>query len=102
MMSKLDTLILRGTELMDFESFTPEEIAAKFGWSPRHVRKLARQIGACRLLGNRMVLLAEDVQALLDATKPEPKLTRTEHQPNMPVKNYADLVALRERKRKAK
>ncbi len=84
---------------MEFKAFTPEEIAEKFGWSPRHVRKLAREIGACRLLGNRMVLLEEDVKALLKATKPVPKVARTKLRPNMPVKNYDDLVALRNRKR---
>lgn len=84
---------------MEFVSFTPDEIAEKFGWSPRHLRKLAREIGACRLLGNRMVLLEEDVKALLEATKPVPKVTSTKLRPNMPVKNYDDLVALRNRKR---
>lgn len=87
------------TALIGFPVFTPEEIAEKFGWSPRHVRKLAREIGACRLLGNRMVLLEEDVKALLDATKPMPKVTRTQPKPNMPVKNYDDLVLFRNRKR---
>lgn len=84
---------------MEFVSFTPEEIAKKFGWSPRHVRKLAREIGACRLLGNRMVLLEEDVKALLEVTKPVPKVTRIQPRPNMPVKNYDELVVLRNRKR---
>ncbi len=84
---------------MDFVSFTPEEVAEKFGWSPRQVRKLAREIGACRLLGNRMVLLEEDVKAILEATKPVPNVTRTKLRPNMPVKNYDDLVAFRNRKR---
>lgn len=84
---------------MEFVSFTPDEIAKKFGWSPRHVRKLAREIGACRLLGNRMVLLEEDVKALLEATKPVPKVMRTKPKPNIPVRNYDDLVALRNKKR---
>jgi hypothetical protein len=56
----------------NFTDYIPEDIAEKFGWSPRYVRKLAREIGACRFLGNRMVLLEEDVEALLAATKPEP------------------------------
>lgn len=60
---------------MEFIAFSPEEIAEKFAWSPRHVRKLAREIGACRILGNRMVLLEEDVKAILDATKPQPTST---------------------------
>lgn len=85
---------------MAFESFTPEEIAEKFGWSPRHVRKLAREIGACRLLGNRMVLLEEDVQAILEATKPQPRTQGAKRLPSLPAATYEDLVALRNRKRK--
>ncbi|CUW90140.1 hypothetical protein AGR1B_Cc120501 [Agrobacterium fabacearum S56] len=88
-----------GKALIGFPVFTPEEIAEKFGWSPRHVRKLAREIGACRLLGNRMVLLEEDVKALLEATKPVPKVPSTQPRPTMPVRNYDDLVSLRNRKR---
>jgi hypothetical protein len=35
---------------------TPEELAEKTGWSPRRVREVARGLGACRIMGNRMVL----------------------------------------------
>lgn len=79
---------------MELESYTLEEIAKKFGWSPRHVRKLAREIRACRLLGNRMVLLKEDVIMLLEAAKPVP--TVKHHA--LPRGTYADLVARRGRK----
>lgn len=50
--------------------FTPEEVAKHFGWSPRKVRQLARKLGACSILGNRMVMRHEDVATLLEATKP--------------------------------
>jgi hypothetical protein len=33
---------------------TPAELAKQLGWSERHVRALARDIGTCRILGNRM------------------------------------------------
>lgn len=53
--------------------YTPEEVAAHFGWSPRQVRKTAREIGACRVIGNRMVMTSEDVDRLLAHTRPTPK-----------------------------
>ncbi|MBN9033823.1 MAG: hypothetical protein BGO05_16000 [Rhizobiales bacterium 63-7] len=60
------------TDIPDFT--TPDEFAAHFGWSPRRVRSLARELGACRLVGNKMVLLKEDVDRLLEATKRLPSL----------------------------
>lgn len=49
---------------------TPEELAEQTGWSPRHVRKLARELGACRIMGNRMTLTADDVTTILEHSKP--------------------------------
>ena len=49
---------------------TPEALAESTGWSPRRVRELARTLGACRILGNRMVLAPEDVRAILEASRP--------------------------------
>src|SRR5882757_4595810 len=54
------------------ETTTPEALARHMGWSERRVRDLARRLGACRLLGNRMVLLGEDVAAIMEAVKPCP------------------------------
>jgi hypothetical protein len=51
---------------------TPAELAARMGWSERHVRDFARRLGACRVLGNRMVLLPEDVHTIMEAAKPCP------------------------------
>ncbi len=51
------------------ESITPAEFARRYGWSERRVRDKARELGACRILGNRMTLLPDDVQALLEATR---------------------------------
>lgn len=85
---------------MNIEVFTPEDIAAKFGWSPRHIRKLAREIGACRLMGNRMVLLPDDVQAILEATKPCPSPSTNAAKSGttgarLPAVSYATLLARR-------
>jgi hypothetical protein len=54
------------------EATTPEALARHLGWSEKRLRSLARRIGACRELGNRMVLLPEDVRTILEATKPCP------------------------------
>lgn len=54
------------------ETTTPEALADHMGWSERRVRDLARRLGACRILGNRMILLGEDVAAIMEAAKPCP------------------------------
>ncbi len=54
------------------ELMTPDELAEQAGWSPRHVRKLARELGACRIMGNRMTLTPEDVATILEHSKPCP------------------------------
>jgi hypothetical protein len=53
--------------------FTPEQVAAHFGWSPRLLRQKVREIGACRIMGNRMVMTEADIALLLDATRPTGK-----------------------------
>lgn len=49
---------------------TPEDLARSAGWSPRKVREIARGLGACRIIGNRMVLRDCDVVLILKAAKP--------------------------------
>src|SRR3972149_11552936 len=49
---------------------TPDELAREMGLSPRRVRAMARDLGACRIFGNRMILLPEDVVFVLRAAKP--------------------------------
>ncbi|MFQ6186374.1 helix-turn-helix domain-containing protein [Sinorhizobium meliloti] len=73
---------------------TPEEVAHHFGISPRRVRQMARELGACRIFGNRMFLLPADVEAILEASKPKPK-------PDYhPRGDYAELLRLRARMKK--
>lgn len=55
---------------------TPEQLAEEIGCSPRHVRKLARGLGACRVFGKTMFLMPDDVQAILEASRPCPSLGR--------------------------
>ena len=82
---------------------TPEAVAEHMGWSPRRVRKLAREIGACRIMGNRMVLLDEDVTAILEATRPSPSKSNSAAvsdttNARSPDGGYKDLQKLRARK----
>jgi hypothetical protein len=58
---------------MEFpEVISPAELAKRLGWSERRIRVLARELGACRILGNRMALTKEGVDAILEATRPAP------------------------------
>lgn len=54
------------------DTVTPEELAAQLGWSLRRLKAFARQIGACRILGNRMALTKADVEAILEESRPCP------------------------------
>jgi AraC-like DNA-binding protein len=48
---------------------TPKALADQLGWSEKRVRRLAKRLGACRILGNRMILLPQDIETLMEATK---------------------------------
>lgn len=78
-------------------SITPEDLARHYGFSPRKLRGIARKIGACRIVGNRMILLPDDVTAILEAIKPAP--APPAGVPRV-TGDYAALVALRERQAK--
>ena len=49
---------------------TPEELAQHLGVSERTLREQARAIGACRIIGKKMILLESDVDAIMEATRP--------------------------------
>ena len=55
------------------EVVTPEDLAKRMGWAPKRLRRFAKTIGACHVLGNRMIFTGEDVDAILDATKVPPE-----------------------------
>jgi hypothetical protein len=92
------------------EIATPSELAKHLGWSERRIRALARELGACRILGNRMVLTKEDIEAILEATRPKPlgrpqtflQWRRSNPGPRLPDVTYEDLLAIRERDQKQK
>jgi hypothetical protein len=54
------------------KAISPADFAREYGWSERRVREKARELGACRIFGNRMMLLPQDVNAILEASKPCP------------------------------
>ena len=59
--------------MSELGAITPEKLAQQMpGWSAKRVRRFAKKLGACRILGNRMVLMPEDVKAILEATRPCP------------------------------
>ena len=84
------------------EIVKPDDLAAALGCSPRRIREMARHIGACRLFGKTMVLLPDDVAAILEAARPRPlastawPTTRTTAAP-LPEGDFAELLKLRER-----
>lgn len=51
---------------------TPEQFADQCGASPRKIRSIAREIGACRIIGNHMFLTPKDIDAILEASRPCP------------------------------
>jgi hypothetical protein len=49
---------------------TPADLAGHIGVSERELRRLARELGACRIIGKAMILLPEDVETILEASRP--------------------------------
>lgn len=83
---------------------TPDEFAKHYGWSPRKIREIARKIGACRIMGNRMILLQADIDAILEFSRPEPAPPNAGDRRTgsaltgkfrSPDQDYADLLAVR-------
>jgi hypothetical protein len=81
------------------EAITPAQFAKRYGWSERRVRDKAKELGACRILGNRMILLPEDVCTILEATKcPSSSIGAVKFgttAARLPGGTYADLVKQR-------
>lgn len=48
----------------------PEELAKHLGASPRTVAEKVRELGCYRKIGSTVVMLAEDVETFLEATRP--------------------------------
>lgn len=69
--------------------------------SERTLREFARRVGACRIIGKAMFLMPADVDAILEASRPQPVPA-----PNGAAlgaqRDYEKLLALRERLQKEK
>ena len=81
---------------------TPDELAKHLGWSPRRVRSIAKRLGVARALGNRMILLQQDVDAIMEASRcPSNYISEARSDTTAarsPVGSYEDLQRLRARK----
>jgi hypothetical protein len=79
--------------------FTPDTVAAHLGVSERTLRDMARQLGACRMFGNRMILTEGDVQLIMEAARcPTPSTGAAKSGTTgglSPGGDYAALAALR-------
>jgi hypothetical protein len=78
---------------------TSKQFSKQYGWSDRRVRALAKKLGACCILGNRMTLLPDHVEAILEYTKCPSSSTvvagSSTTAARLPGGTYADLVKQR-------
>jgi hypothetical protein len=51
------------------ELYTAAAVAKHIGCNERRLRKIARELGACREIGKTMVLTDDDIRAILEATR---------------------------------
>jgi hypothetical protein len=51
---------------------TPKELALEWSCSQRRIRKRARELGACRVIGKTMFLTEDDINLLLEDARPCP------------------------------
>ncbi|MBZ0124101.1 MAG: hypothetical protein K8F31_09475 [Roseovarius sp.] len=61
---------MSNTRALPVDFTTPAKLAEHFDVSERTVRRRARELGACRIIGKDMILLPEDVETILEASKP--------------------------------
>lgn len=68
-------------KLLD-QAVTPAEVVKRFqdrgiDLSERTLREFARRQGACRIIGKTMFLMPSDIDAILEASQPQPKAPPT-------------------------
>lgn len=56
---------------------TPSEVAVELHCSERHLRKLARDLGASHIVGKVMLLSDADVGTILEASRPQPRMPKS-------------------------
>ncbi|WP_234894214.1 hypothetical protein [Sinorhizobium fredii] len=79
---------------------TPEELAAHLQVSERTLRETARSLGACSVMGKRMILLPSHVDMLMEATRPCPSSSSSAERSGIteapfPEGGYEGLLKLR-------
>lgn len=79
-------------------TYRPAELASQWGVSERRLRQIAREIGACSVIGKTMIITEEQAAAILDATKPQPRAPALYASPavTLPAGGYDALIRLRE------
>jgi len=85
-------------------AYRPTDLAKQWGCSERALRKLARDIGACRILGKAMWLTDDDVRAIEEAVRFRPAESsatmRGAASLPLPAGDYEILRASRDTKRR--
>jgi hypothetical protein len=51
------------------DTYTPAMLAEKWGVSERHLRRIARELGACRVMGKAMWFTEDDVRTIEEAQR---------------------------------
>ena len=51
------------------DHITPAQLAEHLGASERTIRETARRHGTCRIIGNQMIMLPEDLDAFMEVIK---------------------------------
>ena len=97
----LGSASIRRIDLTEGAVITPDELAKRLGWSARRLKDLARRLGACRILGNRMIMTHDDVATIMEATRCRSKSTSGGKSGTiagqLPVGGYEGLLALRQK-----
>ena len=57
---------------MIVEHVKPGDLARDLGWYEKRLRSLAKRLGACSVLGNRMILLPRHIDLIMKAVEPCP------------------------------
>ena len=78
---------------------TPADFAAELGVNERIIRQRAIRLGACRIIGRKMLLTDDDIRIILEDARPKPRTRKPQpgHEllPQIPGGDYAALVKLR-------
>lgn len=81
--------------MSEFGAISPEALAKEMGWGAKRVRRLAKKLGACRVLGNRMALMPEDV-AEIKAAIGTLGLKRAQYRKHLDRPSFVYFVAARD------